>query len=176
MFSLNFIVKCSRENEDWESSRNVAECAESGQTLSSYNLKSRTTNYVVVISDLESEFIEDREEECSRSTSNGCSGSSFSASQSLAAGKRRLNFSGTPTASPATATNHKSIASESTSPRAPVRTKGRQAIANAETSSIKFKSQTANAASRIKGSVGQLRRQQSNQSSKTARDEVATHR
>ena len=162
-------MKCSRENEDWEPSRKVAVSAGSGRTQSTYNLKSRTSTPVVVISDSESESSEDREEECSRSTLNESSGSSSSASRSLAAGKRRLNSSGTPTSSPATATNRKSIASESTSPRAPLPTRGRQAIANAETSQIKSKSQTANVLSRTTGSDGQLRRPQQKEASKTAR-------
>lgn len=169
---LLFFVNCNRETDDWEPSRKVAASGGSRRTRSSSNLKSRTTTSIV-ISDSESVSIEDREDECSRSASNERSGSSSSASQSLPAGKRRQNASGTPTASPATTTSRKSIASESSAPRAPVCTRGRQAIANAGTTPVKCTSQTADAASRTTGSGGQLRRLQLKEASKTG--EFAKH-
>ena len=95
----------SREDADWAPSLKVAESAGNDLTRSTYNLKSRTTTPVVVLSDSEPDSSEDRDGKCSRSTSNKRARLSSSAFESLAAGKRQRNSGRVPTASSATTTH-----------------------------------------------------------------------
>ena len=136
--SVNFYLKRnSRGDTDWKPNLKAAGPSGSARSRSNYNLKFRTSTYMVLESDSETEFIrtvEDLEEESSRSTPNERAGTSpsVSLSESLPPGKRprgrpRKDSGGSLKTSPAAATlKQKPIKPIRSTQSSPVRGHGRR--------------------------------------------------